>query len=331
MARIANSNLSREDDFSNTSLVRYEDANVEAIRKKYAEEVEKQELAVDQRSVEEIQAEVDAQAMNFLNEFLELEDEVYVDQHDPYGSWKQFSSQMKEELHDVFEEAHLQREQIAEEEAADRIEQVETFSVNEKDPFLEESFKQKSERMIKKMVLRKEQEEGRNPNDNSDSYTRTTKQYSTADPFGAKTYYGNTRETKASTQTFDASGDQQSKSCWAHAPDLSDKIKQTVVNGGRDWNDDNAKPIYYFGGKGKFKLKYFLAKTKNWFRSKKGRRTVKMGMALCLETALAVITHKMHFDGNGQALAFIGMMLGLFYISNELWAEGYDPRRIKLI
>jgi hypothetical protein len=87
-----------------------------------------------------------------------------------------------------------------------------------------------------------------------------------------------------------------------------------------DWSKEK-KPDE---GWGKYAKKSWWRKTKDFFKSKKGRVMVKVGLLMAMQLGMAIIGRKYEFGGFGQAAAFLGMMLGTFYISKELQAEGVN-------
>lgn len=84
-------------------------------------------------------------------------------------------------------------------------------------------------------------------------------------------------------------------------------------------------------GKKRFSIKNVWKSTKEWFHSDEAVLLSKIGVMLCLETGMAIVTKQHEFEGTGQMLAFLAMMLGVFYISREIRAEGFDPRKVSMI
>lgn len=67
-----------------------------------------------------------------------------------------------------------------------------------------------------------------------------------------------------------------------------------------------------------------MRKARNFFKSGKGRITMKMGIVIALQMAMAVFGKKYEFENAGQMAIMFSLMLASFFMTRELSGEGLD-------
>lgn len=341
MARVISKDVEKT-DFQTGALARLDDVSFEKMKQRYMEDVKSGKLPDDNRKPEEIQEEEDTKELAEFIDFFELDDFEYdPNRDDPKTASDRLSEQLSESQRGILETAISQMETNIKEDAAQNIEQVEEFTVNDKDPFLAQEYKEKSERIIKNWALESEKE--------SERETRTSTRASYEEPsrtstfnsgsgFAHKSQYSN-GGTRTTTGTVSNS---QSSTVFNKTTD-DERIRQQFGLGAskardfainskfRDEEENFVSNAYRFGGKKKWGLRYMKDVTLSWMKTKKAKRLLKVAAAICLETSLAVMTKQFEFDGPTQLLSFVGMTLGIFYLTSELAKEGYDQRRLAFI
>jgi hypothetical protein len=326
--------------YESFDIARLEDVDYDEMKKKWMDNSKNFELSQDNRTVEEIQADEDFQVASLFVDFFEMGDEIELDPltADGLEAMSKISAMMGEGSQEVFDTAEMQRALNIEEDAAERIEQVETFIINDDDPFLSKEYKEKSERIIQRLMSGAE-----NRRDSTETIFESSKENTrsyydskdTEDIFGRKTSsdgYRTATATNTTTTSSQTVHDEEKRRKEIHQMFAAgnDKMLNFVYNGPVK-KKENRSPINKYGGKRKFGIKSIWASTKHFFGSRDAKVLCKVGIALCLETALAIITKQREFNGPGQMLGYLGMMLGVFYIGSEIRAEGYDMRRLSVI
>jgi hypothetical protein len=325
----------RRQSINSNSIARLEDVDLEGLKRKYMEDVKNGKLPNDERTITEKQADEDSNANAEFLDFFEVEGFGFDPAVDnPQDVMVQISTKMDEAAQELEIKVKDQAERAIEENAAEGIEQVKEFSINDKDPLLKQDFKEKSERIIQKLVLEEKQKtESSSRSSIFDDAREETRRSSTVnDPWAGVSNSG-TRTTTATTTTTVNPTDtaQRDKEYARNMADGANAMRNFVYNGPTKAKKKKVSQPHHFGGKKKFSLKGALSTVRNWLSSDEAVLLCKVGVALCLETALAVVTKQRSFDGPGQTLGYIGMMLGVFYIGSELKASGYDQRRLAMI
>jgi hypothetical protein len=332
MARIIGNE--RKHTESSYSLARMEDVDIDNLKRKYMENIKNGSLPSDERTVTEIQASEDAVKLTEFADFFELEG-VDVDPmtDNPLDAMVQISNMMEEGAQELDIVVQTQRENAIEENAAEGIEQIKEFAVNDGDPLLASDFKEKSERIIQKLVVEDKKKTESSTSSVFEEARRESRSSSANDDiFNTKTSGIRTTTATATTTTQSASGNQQrDKEIHAMYADGSNAMRAFVYNGPVKPKKKKESKAHHFGGRKRFSFKNMVSTVKKWLHSEEASTLCKVGIAVCLETALAVITKQRSFDGAGQTFGYIGMMLGVFYIGSELRSIGYDQRRLAMI
>jgi hypothetical protein len=134
------------------------------------------------------------------------------------------------------------------------------------------------------------------------------------------------RETVIDADDLDA----KKRAYWDNLDDDKNMAYQAAVDG-KGYRTPDDRPANYkklFAGK-KFRFKNMWHNVKAWLRTNKAKAITKFGIMVSFEMMMAILAGKREFDGNGQMLAYLGMIMGAFIIGNELIKEGYDPRKIQ--
>lgn len=328
MARLIEDTL-RTEERQFTSLATLDQVSVEELRKKYMEQIDNGILPTDERSIGEIQNSEAAAETDFFLEFFELKDEVTVDPDEPMESAKQISIMIEEGSKEVFEKAEEQRANNIEEDEAEKIKQLTAFTVNDDDPLLTKEYTEKKEKLIQSIRLEEEKTQQKTQSDSF--YDRQENRSQTREQARGFTHSASSSRTASGTsQTIFETNEptQQYRAQMVHG---SKTMKDLAVNGAIKKRKEHRPKPHSFGGKRKFRFKNVVKTVRDWFRTDDARVMTKVGIALCFETAIAVICGKYEFDGPTQTLGYLAMMMGVFYISRELLSEGYDPRRMNLI
>lgn len=219
----------------------------------------------------------------------------------------------------------------------------EQFELKEKVDLLDEEFKERSTRKFKSLI--KEQNDEIEPDESMGARTYSGKSDSMFDEIrenghtnftSGSSIFGNsssgTRKetvdntTTATTTVFDREKrEKQLKNMYSHGA----QSMRNMAFSGREKVKKKKKRNHF--GKKRFSVKNVWGSVKEWFHSDESILLSKIGVMLCLETGMAIITKQHEFEGTGQMLAFLGMMLGVFYISREIRAEGFDPRKMSMV
>lgn len=85
-------------------------------------------------------------------------------------------------------------------------------------------------------------------------------------------------------------------------------------------------PSKHENGWAKYAKKTWWQKAKSVFTSPNFRIGVKLAAMLSLQLGMAVIGKKYEINGLGEGAAFVGCMIGVFFLSRELSKEGIDSR-----
>lgn len=322
--------LDREETTTGFGLARREDVNYDDIKKRWRESADKMDLPQDNRTAEEIQAAEDFSGAASFAEFFGYED-VEINEVNAQEVMEKMASEMEAVSEEEFKIANDIREKVIEEDAAEQIEQVSAFVVNEDDPLLEADFKEKSERIIQKLVVEDSKKDGTYESIREEA----RKTHSTSDPWsgtsGTRSTTATSTTTRSSSTTVFQDNDQRKKEVYEMYANGHDNMLGFVHNG-RMWEKPKkTASVNTFSGRRKFGLKSMWQSTKHWFHSPNAKLMCKVGIALCMEMALGIITQKQTFDGPKQMLGYLGMMLGIFYIGAELRAEGFDMRRLSAL
>ena len=135
---------------------------------------------------------------------------------------------------------------------------------------------------------------------------------STTTTSSSSSLYGN----KSTTAKKEDEGPRRLNDDYGYVASKVQDVASQKVNGWRE------KPVETgWGGKPSWKRKF-----KNFFKSKKASILLKTGMLMTLQLGMAMIGKKYEFEGAGQMAMFLGMMMGVFYLTRELAEDGFDPR-----
>lgn len=101
---------------------------------------------------------------------------------------------------------------------------------------------------------------------------------------------------------------------------VAENVMDVAIKPVKGWTDRVEETGW---GSGK---KSWKRKIKSFFKSKKANVLLKTGMLMTLQLGMAMVGKKYKFEGAGQTAAFLGMMMGVFYLTRELAEDGFDPR-----
>lgn len=326
--------LDREEVKTNYGLARREDVNYDDVKKRWMESADKIDLPRDPRTQEEIQMAEDMSEAAMFAEFFEFEG-VEITESSGVDAMVIMAEGIENVSQEEIQLANEIREKIIEEDAAEKIEQVAEFVVNTDDPFLVNDFKEKCEKVMQKWAIDDAKRDGTY---DSTKDTTTSNSYSTVDPWNTMGSTNNTSSsrtatatsTKTTTTVFEGD-DKRQQEIHQMYTNGRDNMLAFVHNGKQKEKKKKAPDVRQYGGKRKFSIKNMWGATKRWFAGQDAKLLCKVGIALCMEMALGLITKKLSFDGPGQMLGYLGMMLGIFYIGSELRAEGFDMRRLAMV
>lgn len=339
-------------------LARMEDVSPEELEKKYMRSVEAAETMTDDEARKNESKE---SAMDLLT-FLGLEDELDIDEtsDNPLGDLTDDLMKFKlEELEGTKDPAY--REQIKKDKleilGIEEIDQ--SIIIENDDPFLEKEYKREQEKIANQLAARKRRKEialeNKHPNplgeelDEYESFnfgreSETSRSgYRQSASFSGSTiidsdYSSSKTRTKTSSNTESTSfthgkpvaNDEENQKRRAQLYEHGTKqMLDMIYNGPKKQKKE--KERRRFGRKEKFSFKGLWKKTKAWFSSEEAAVMAKIGAMLCLQTGMAIMTKRLDFDNGLQAVTFIGMMLGVFYVGNEVRAEGFDFRRLNFM
>lgn len=320
-------------------LARMEDVNYDDMKKKWMESADKIELPKDTRTQEEIQADNEfIEAAKFVD-FWGIEG-VAISETGGQEAMMEMAAMIEAVNKEEIQYMNEIIEKVIEEDAGEKIEQMTAFVTEEDDPLLEKRFEEAATKLIEKIFMEDIKREGTDDKREEDStwkedvksfYTGGSSSSSKSDPWASSSSSRTASSTSATTSTVTMDEmERRDKQNHMVMTKMRDNVLDMAVNAPK-WKDEKKeKPIHYFGGKKKRNLKYYMASIKSWFRSKKGKATWKIGIALCMELALGVITKKIELEGPMQMLSYLGMSLGVFYVGSELYGEGYDMRRLRM-
>lgn len=326
--------MERETAQTNFGIARREDVNYDDVKKRWMESADKMDLPRDPRTQDEIQAAEDFNQSASFAEFFEVDDVEIAE-----GNANEAMILMAEAMETIAQEeiqlANEQRHLIIEEDSAEKIEQVEQFVTNEDDPLLMNEFKEKSEKIIQKWSVEDSKRDGTY---DEVKEAAKSKYHATDDPWNSMNSNSNSgsrtataTSSKTSTTTVFADDENRKQEVYQMYANGRDNMLAFVHNGKVKDKPKKQAQVHRFGGKKKFSLKNMWGGVKRWFNGQDAKMLCKVGVALCFELGLGLITKKLSFDGPGQMLGYLGMMLGIFYIGSELRAEGFDMRRLAMV
>lgn len=112
--------------------------------------------------------------------------------------------------------------------------------------------------------------------------------------------------------------------------DMNSSIQRLAIQRTSGWNKD-AEPEDEIISRSMRRAKWHkkaIYKAKRFFKTGKGRITIKMGIAMALQIAMGVVGKRYEFDNAGQMAMMFSMMLASFFITRELAEEGIDATGI---
>lgn len=336
MRRVSNV-IDHEEQMDN-ALANLDDVTAEGFRKRYMEKVKDGTLPDDNRTVAEIQMEEDAIKLKEFAIWCGIEDEVDVNTDNPMDILTKISQEMTEGSKEALELAAQQRERNDEEDAAEKIKQITQFTVNTDDPLNINEFKEKKERIIQGLLAISEKAERQKENENTyqESYSKDTSNrfqsrsgYDSGYTHNMKSDYFTKNSTRKAKIIDVEDEDERKRIYYDNLDDDVKMAKQFAMDGGGYYSKNDSPPNYKkIFAAGKFRFKNLWGNVKKWFKTRQARVIVKFGIAITFEMAMAMLAGKREFEGNGQMLAYLGMIMGAFIISNELMKEGFDPRKV---
>lgn len=339
MARVVELERKRTDRPS-TGLARIDDVKLDELRKKYLEQDSKN-LPRDERTVEEIQADEDTKAASEFFEFFGLDEDFNVDEGtDPLDVMGSVSDYIENESKEDFQSAEAQREENINDDAKEQIEQVDVsgFTVNKDDPFLIEDYKLKSERLIKKVLASEEEETRGSPESGTRGYESSYADSKRDSSYTSRSSYeSSSHRSSGGFRTADATAstvvdlEEKDKQKQAQYAEANEKIIGFAAAGPKLPPKKKSNTVYQFGAKKRLSWKRIKHSVRSWFKSERGTRVTKVGLMITMQTVLAIITKKYSFDGPTSLATFLGMNIGLFFVSAEINELGYDPRRLSFI
>lgn len=95
------------------------------------------------------------------------------------------------------------------------------------------------------------------------------------------------------------------------------------TNGWTDYKETEEEYFSQFAKNTPF-WKRGIRKVRNFLKSGKGRITMKMGIVIALQMAMAVFGKKYEFESMGQMAMMFSLMLASFFMTRELSGEGLD-------
>lgn len=319
------------------SLAKIEDVDHDALRKRFTEDTGKDPY--ETKSIEEMEFDETTEEATLFAEFFELEGDEFADE-DPGSSLRKMQESVSEN-EEEFEDAEKSAEEIKRMDADEGVIQAEIseFDTNE-DPLLEQEFKEKSERMIKKMVVEDSKQDRPHTSpgtggaeriiDKETPFTSTRSSYSSSSPFGEDDSF------RRSTTNSNSSSNKST----VYNKEGRDKQVAFQYSEGATMM---ANMAHYAPKTSKTKRKKSFFKRRHWnwksvtkdlaevFQTDKARMMMKVGAMLSLQMSMAIVSKRYEFDNSKQMLTYLGLMMGVFYIGHELSNEGLDPRRMQMI
>jgi hypothetical protein len=218
-----------------------------------------------------------------------------------------------------------------EEQMKDDVIKVEELEAETEDPFHLQRFENEQKVFQKRRV--EEAKEAKRETSTSTDYVKDEKSYggtgySTYNkPSAGYTYGGNKTYSSYSGGGYtqpnkSASGDGKVKDPKRLNEDvgfIASKVQDVAAQKVNGWKEKAQETGW--GGKPSWKRRI-----RNFFRTKKARILLKTGMLMTLQLGMAIVGKKYEFEGMGQAAMFLGMMMGVFYLTRELVEDGFDPR-----
>lgn len=323
---------------TNFGIAIREDVNYDDVKKRWMENNDKLDLPRDPRTQDEIQAAEDFNSVASFAEFFSIDD-IEIVEGNAVEVMEQIAVGMEGIAQEDIQSANEQREKIIEEDAAEKIEQVSQFVVNVDDPLLMNDFKDKSEKIIQNWSVEDSKRDGTYDAAKEESTSSRSNSYATNDPWNNMSSSSNNSSGRTASVTSskttsivsELDDEKRKQEVYQMYANGRDNMLAFVHNGKIKDKPKKTTPVNRFGGKKKFSPKNMWAATKRWFSGRDAQMLCKVGVALCFEMALGLITKKLNFDGPGQMVAYLGMMLGIFYIGSELRVEGFDMRRLAMV
>jgi hypothetical protein len=318
-------------------LAQLDDVSNEAFVKKFMKKAEDGTLPDDNRTLEEIQKEEAAMNLEKFLSWCDLEEEVNLEEiDDPSKMLTQIAQEMTEGSKEALELAEKQRIDNIEYDASEKIKQVTEFTVDTEDPLNIQEYKEKKEKVIAGLLQMSQKSEQQKENEKTyqrvmgedTSYRFRSSGFTSRVNLNEKQYKSKrtNRETVIDADDLDA----KKRAYWDNLDDDKNMAYQAAVDG-KGYRTPDDRPANYkklFAGK-KFRFKNMWHNVKAWLRTNKAKAITKFGIMVSFEMMMAILAGKREFDGNGQMLAYLGMIMGAFIIGNELIKEGYDPRKIQ--
>lgn len=149
---------------------------------------------------------------------------------------------------------------------------------------------------------------------NSNSYEKSK----TSSPFDNRGGYGQNNSSRSNNPSAPKEGE-KNKSINDDIGYIFSRVQETATQRVPGWNEK--REVDGWASKPSFKRK-----TLNFLRSKKAKILSKTALLMSLQLGMAVVGKKYEFQGMGQMVTFLGMMMGVFYLTRELVEDGFDPR-----
>lgn len=334
-------------------LARLEDVNQEELMKRYMEEIKDN---VAEKTDDEVRREEEKLEALQMMEILGLEG-IELDGEDPLGQLTEMcAANYKDTILSSQDDPEYKKlvKELNEKEGVYEMDLTKSW-VDEDDPLLEKQFAREREKITATLTARgqrKKLDSTATMKDwdhafevEEDIFNSFSKKTETSSGYRSSSIFDESRSTssssssngfrstKAKTETtgykkqesMDADYELRQEKRGKYQEMVSAKMLDVVYTGKEKKKVPRKNRMY--GGKEKFSLKGLWNKTKEWFHSDEAVLGAKIGAMLCLQTAMAVTSKRLEFDGALQALTFVGMSLGVFFVGREVRSEGFDARR----
>ena len=272
-------------------------------------------------SMEELEAENRRQNDLEINEFFELSGGL-------------------DELVEVYEEDINQ----AAEKHKDYVVKREELTRNEEDPFHVKNFEQHHKVFTKEKKeewIENFKEAEKDVENGTDDYVKDSTPFEPKEQFkrsiehsrgtGGTRYgggYGGSSSGKDSTKSnsyYKNENEKEPANLNMEMPRITDEVMKNASQSVPGWRE-RPQDKYSWGRKPGWKKRI-----KRFFKKKKVHIMAKVGMIMALQLGMAMIGKRYEFEGMGQMAVFLGMMMGIFYLTRELAEDGFDARGMGII
>ena len=212
-------------------------------------------------------------------------------------------------------------EDLFEETIAEKVVETETLQAEKDDPFQQKVFEERKV-VFTASPVRERAREAEVVNKRSTNTSTTNASYNNTSNtvFDVQSNRGTSSTTYGSTNSYAANGSQKEPpSIFEHVMRISKNV-ENVAYRTKSFEDNRSMKTW---GARKPSL---WERCKAFFSSPKFRIMAKLGAMLSLQLFMAKLAGKYEIKNGAQFIGVIGLMLGTFYMSKELQAEGFDMR-----